>query len=131
MSTLPFTEKLIEETEDYIVVQRKFMSFLDENELTWHKDKEDREVNLLEGSGWYIQIDNNLPVTIKKDYVYKIPKETWHRIINKNKTNITLLVKKIKRKYNEDKRFNKRVETIHNRVFCSSSKINKITNKDK
>ena len=96
MSTLPFKEVFIEETEDYISVQRKFDSCLDENKLTWHRDKEDREVSLLEGLGWYIQIDNKLPQLMLKGSVFKIPKETWHRIINKNGTNLKINVRKFK-----------------------------------
>ena len=85
---LPFKEKIIEETETYILVQRDFMSTLIEEELNWHMDEEDREVFVVEGDGWYLQIENELPQLMQKESIFKIPKETWHRIINKNGTKL-------------------------------------------
>lgn len=93
---LPFKEKTIEETEKYILVQRDFMSSLNSEELNWHMDKEDREVFIVEGDGWYIQMENELPQMMQKDSIFKIPKETWHRIINKNGTNLIINVRKYK-----------------------------------
>ena len=93
---LPFKEKIIEETETYILVQRDFMSTLIEEELNWHMDEEDREVFVVEGDGWYLQIENELPQLMQKESIFKIPKETWHRIINKNGTKLIINVRKYK-----------------------------------
>ena len=93
---LPFTEKIIEETETYILVQRTFMSNLIEEELNWHMDEEDREVFVIEGDGWYLQIENELPQMMQKESLFKIPKEIWHRILNKNGTNLIINVRKYK-----------------------------------
>tara|TARA_B000000557_G_scaffold180990_1_gene147736 strand:- start:4003 stop:4287 length:285 start_codon:yes stop_codon:yes gene_type:complete len=93
---LPFTEKIIEETETYVLVQRSFMSNLIEEELNWHMDEEDREVFVVEGDGWYLQIENELPQMMQKESLFKIPKEIWHRIINKNGTNLIINVRKYK-----------------------------------
>ena len=100
---LPFREKIIEETETYILVQRDFMSTLIEEEstlieedLNWHMDEEDREVFVVKGDGWYLQIENELPQLMQKESILKIPKETWHRIINKNGTNLIINVRKYK-----------------------------------
>jgi len=93
---LPFTEKIIEETETYVLVQRSFMSSLIEEELNWHMDEEDREVFVVEGDGWYLQIENELPQMMQKESLFKIPKEIWHRIINKNGTNLIINVRKYK-----------------------------------
>ena len=93
---LPFKEKIIEETENYILVQRDFMSTLIEEELNWHMDEEDREVFVVEGDGWYLQIENELPQLMQKESIFKIPKETWHRIINKNGTKLIINVRKYK-----------------------------------
>ena len=49
---LPFKEKIVEETETYILIQRDFMSTLIEEELNWHMDEEDRDVFVVEGDGW-------------------------------------------------------------------------------
>ena len=93
---LPFREKIIEETETYILVQRDFMSTLIEEELNWHMDEEDRDVFVVEGDGWYLQIENELPQLMQKESIFKIPKETWHRIINKNGTKLIINVRKYK-----------------------------------
>ena len=93
---LPFKEKIIEETEAYVLVQRDFMSTLIEEELNWHMDEEDREVFVVEGDGWYLQIENELPQIMQKESIFKIPKETWHRIINKNGTKLIINVRKYK-----------------------------------
>lgn len=91
-----FKETIIEETSKYRLVQRNFCKELCEEELIWHRDKEDRDVCLIEGDGWYIQKDNELPQLMKKESIFKIPKETWHRIINKNGTNLIINVRKYK-----------------------------------
>ncbi len=93
---LPFKEKIIEETETYTLVQRNFMSTLIEEELNWHMDEEDRDVFVVEGDGWYLQIENELPRLMQKESIFKIPKETWHRIINKNGTKLVINVRKYK-----------------------------------
>jgi quercetin dioxygenase-like cupin family protein len=93
---LPFKEKIIEETETYTLVQRNFMSDLSNDELNWHMDKEDRDVFVVEGDGWYLQIENEIPRLMQKESIFKIPKETWHRIINKNGTKLIINVRKYK-----------------------------------
>lgn len=92
----PFKEKIIKESSEFVLVERTFSNDLSSEELTWHRDKEEREVILKKGTGWYIQFDNNLPVLMSSDNVYKISRYTWHRIINKNRTSLTIEVKKYK-----------------------------------
>ena len=91
-----FKEAVIEETSTYVTVQRSFDKTLCEEELIWHRDKEDRELYLVKGEGWYLQIDNKLPAPIEKKSIFKIPKETWHRIINKKGVELILNVRKYK-----------------------------------
>lgn len=93
---LPFKEKIIEETETYTLIQRDFMSTLIEEDLNWHMDEEDRDVFVVEGDGWYLQIENELPQLMQKESIFKIPKETWHRIINKDGVNLVINVRKYK-----------------------------------
>ena len=90
-----FEEKIIEETPTYTLVQRSFCEDSYDN-LEWHRDKEDREVMLIEGDGWYIQMENELPRLMQKESLFKIPKEIWHRIINKNGTKLIINVRKYK-----------------------------------
>jgi quercetin dioxygenase-like cupin family protein len=60
---------------------RKFSSNVDELDLVWHQDKEDRLVEVLEGEGWKFQRDNNVPVDMKIGDRIFIPEGEIHRII--------------------------------------------------
>ena len=42
--------------------ERVFSSDVSEDELKWHKDKENRLVEVLNDSDWYFQMDNKLPI---------------------------------------------------------------------
>ena len=75
---------------------REFSESVESEELVWHRDREDREIILKEGSGWYLQLDNKLPILMIKKCNYSIPKETWHRIISKNNTKLIIEVRKYK-----------------------------------
>ena len=58
---------------------RVFSSDIDEEDLVWHRDREDRLLQIVgEMSDWQIQLENQLPQNI--DGV-SIPKETYHRLI--------------------------------------------------
>jgi hypothetical protein len=71
----PFKEK---KTQSNISI-REFSRNVDSSELIWHKDKEDRIVEVLQNSNWVFQMDNELPKLLK-DKLF-IPKETYHRVI--------------------------------------------------
>ena len=61
-------------------------------ELVWHRDHNDRVVEVIEGEGWEIQFDNNLPQLLEVGKQYAIPANTYHRV----KRGTTDLVIKIK-----------------------------------
>ena len=92
----PYKEELIESNKEYTLVKRIFKENTTEEELIWHRDKEDRDICLIKGDGWYIQKDNELPQLMQEGSTFKIPKETWHRIINKNGNKLTIEVRKYK-----------------------------------
>jgi hypothetical protein len=71
---LPFKETKI--LEDFSI--RKFSGDIDPIELMWHRDLRNREVKIVSGKGWKIQLENKLPQDL--DSVI-IPKLTWHRVI--------------------------------------------------
>ena len=98
VNNLPYKEEVLEENENFILVKREFDSHLDSKDLVWHRDKEDREIKVISGVGWYLQIENELPVLFQQNISYKINKEIWHRIINKKSTNLILEIKKHKKK---------------------------------
>jgi quercetin dioxygenase-like cupin family protein len=63
------------------VVYRTFDQNIDELELVWHRDLEDRTVTVLEGNGWYFQLENELPVELTSGVTIFIPKMKYHRVI--------------------------------------------------
>ena len=60
---------------------RKFTLEVDSEELVWHRDEKDRHVTILEGEGWEFQLDNELPLELKKGDCIFIPNQAYHRII--------------------------------------------------
>lgn len=71
---------------------REFDGDIQSEELVWHRDKKNRLVEVIEGSGWKFQMDNELPIELEEGMVFEIPKEIYHRIVKGN----TKLVIKIK-----------------------------------
>jgi len=71
----PYTETQLEES----VVIRTFSSNIDEMELKWHWDEEDRIVEPLNENDWRFQFDNCLPERIYKPI--HIPAGVIHRVI--------------------------------------------------
>jgi hypothetical protein len=71
---------------------RKFSDNVENSELVWHRDKEDRIVKSVDDTDWMVQIDNQLPKSLTET-IY-IPKNTYHRLIKGN-GDLLLKVKKI------------------------------------
>ena len=84
----PYTD--IEVTDKYII--REFNENIDPTELLWHRDLKSRKLTVLEGKGWYLQKDNELPVEMIKGNTIYIDALKWHRVIKGN----TILKIKIK-----------------------------------
>jgi quercetin dioxygenase-like cupin family protein len=63
------------------LTERVFKENTDTHELVWHRDKQDREVTVLESDGWMFQMDNELPIVLNEGDVIQIPKNTYHRIM--------------------------------------------------
>lgn len=76
---LPFSEKQIKSN----IFERTFSKNLDEEDLKWHYDEEDRVVISLEETDWQIQFDNKLPQKFEGEFL--IPKGVYHRIIKGTK----------------------------------------------
>jgi hypothetical protein len=87
MKNFPF-EELIK--KDYVV--RTFLENVDDTELVWHRDREDRIVKSIGDTDWMVQLDNELPKPLTET-IY-IPKNTYHRVIKGN-GNLTVKVKKL------------------------------------
>jgi len=62
-------------------VARLFESTTDDAELGWHRDREDRIVEVVVANGWSFQRDDELPVLMQEGDVIGIPALEWHRVI--------------------------------------------------
>ena len=71
----PYTD--IEVTDQYII--REFNENIDPIELLWHRDDEDRTIEILEGINWMVQLDDQLPTSLSQCIF--IPRGIWHRTI--------------------------------------------------
>lgn len=74
----PYTD--LEITKEYIL--REFDDNIDPIELLWHRDDEDRLVEVVEpGQNWKIQFDNELPWDLEPEMSICILRHEWHRVI--------------------------------------------------
>jgi quercetin dioxygenase-like cupin family protein len=87
--TNPYTNTPITQTS----VIREFSSEVDPMELVWHQDEEDRTIEILEGEGWQLQRDNELPLVLQKGDIIFIPEYQIHRVIKGN-TNLKIQITK-------------------------------------
>jgi len=83
----PYTD--IEVTDKYII--REFNENIDPIELMWHRDNENRIVEIIGKTDWKIQLDNQLPTSINESI--SIPKHMYHRLI-KGTGNLKLKIHK-------------------------------------
>jgi quercetin dioxygenase-like cupin family protein len=87
--TNPYTNTPTTQTS----VIREFSSEVDPMELVWHQDEEDRTIEILEGEGWQLQRDNELPLALQKGDSIFIPMGQIHRVIKGN-NNLKLQITK-------------------------------------
>ena len=76
---------------------RVFLHGVDEKELVWHRDREDRRIYVIESSGWKFQFDDCLPFELNNGDEFEIPRMTYHRIL-KSKDCTSNLVLKIEKR---------------------------------
>jgi hypothetical protein len=69
--------KDLEVTDSYII--REFSENIDPIELLWHRDDENRTVEIIGETDWKLQLDNQLPTSINQPIF--IPKHEFHRVI--------------------------------------------------
>ncbi len=60
---------------------RVFRENVKEEDLIWHRDLKDRSVLVMEGNGWQLQKDNELPLDLLEGRSYSIDKMEYHRVI--------------------------------------------------
>lgn len=74
-----YLDTILEQNEQKKVFIRKFEN-INLNEMVWHRDKADRKVELLEGEV-FLYMDNQVPIKMQMNKIYKIPKETYHKAL--------------------------------------------------
>ena len=60
---------------------RTFDPTVEDAEYVWHRDFENREIEILEGEGWQFQLERCLPWLLKKGMVFDIKQHEYHRLI--------------------------------------------------
>ena len=73
----PYTQSKISKNK----FERIFREHTNDDELVWHRDRKNRTVKIIEGTGWKLQEDNKLPVEIKPGDVINIKAKEYHRVI--------------------------------------------------
>lgn len=80
----------LEENNNYII--RFFSKNINETQLEWHLDSEDRKIIPLNSNDWKFQFDNKLPKNLNESI--RLSKEKLHRIIKGNSDLYLLIYKK-------------------------------------
>jgi hypothetical protein len=76
MNDLPFNETLSNKKRIRI-----FNENVDDDELKWHRDRENRMVKVIQSNGWELQMDDELPKLMNNGDTFIIPEGVYHRII--------------------------------------------------
>jgi len=92
--TNPYTDKeIIQEGTNDTYVLRTFNANVSEDELIWHRDHNNRKIQVLSGESWKLQLDDELPKNIEVGKEYYIPKGNYHRLL-KGKGNLVIRFRK-------------------------------------
>jgi hypothetical protein len=74
---LPYAQDEISET----IKIRTFLETVEDSELKWHTDNEDRLIKPTHKTNWMVQLDNELPQKLSENHEILIPKGVYHRLI--------------------------------------------------
>lgn len=74
----PYQEQVLEEN----TFIREFSQDIDELDLIWHMDDEDRTIIAVEETDWLFQFDDELPLSLNSPIF--IPRHKIHRVIKGN-----------------------------------------------
>ena len=94
VKTKPYND--LEVTNEYII--REFDENIDPIELKWHRDNENRVVEIVGKTDWKLQLENQLPVSMNQSI--SIPKGEWHRVIKGNGKLTLKIIKEESTQYN-------------------------------
>ena len=72
----PYFETRIDNT-----IYRRFEGTVENTDLVWHRDANNRQIIVKESQGWQLQLDNELPQDLVEGNTYFIKAEQYHRLI--------------------------------------------------
>lgn len=91
---------------------REFSKDIDASELVWHRDRDDRYVRVVSGSGWKLQIENKLPKNLVSGRIYFIPKNTYHRVC-KGRDNLVVEIRETNQMKITKRQLRKVIQEMH------------------
>ena len=86
-NTRPFDESRLND-----IIIRRFLPTVDDADLKWHWDEQERIIEPLNQNDWLFQFDNGLPFPIKEKI--NIPAGVIHRVI-KGTTDLVIKIKMV------------------------------------
>ena len=72
----PYFETRIDNT-----IYRRFEGTVENTDLVWHRDANNRQIIVKESQGWQLQLDDELPQQLVEGNTYFIKAEQYHRLI--------------------------------------------------
>ena len=88
----PYKEKKLEDGS----IVRVFEESVRPSELVWHRDRQNRVVEVICGDGWRFQRDGSVPVQIGPGSLFEVNANEWHRII-KGKDDLIIKISESKK----------------------------------
>mgnify|MGYP003146204624 CR=1 FL=1 len=93
----PYNEKILNENTRL----RTFHANVSEDHLIWHRDRQNRIVEVIHGNGWLFQRDDSVPIVMSSGDLLEISANEWHRII-KGEGDLVLKIIEEKKDQNKD-----------------------------
>ena len=86
---------------------REFNPKIETDELVWHRDRENRTITVLEGKGWFFQMDNEIPKEMCAGDILEVKKMDYHRLYKSGTTPLKISIEekymKSFKQFNESK----------------------------
>ena len=93
----PYIEKLLNEDTRL----RLFPSKINEAALIWHRDRQDRLLEVIYSNGWMFQRDDSVPILMSPGDKIQIRANEWHRVI-KGEEELIVMINEKKKDQNKD-----------------------------
>lgn len=86
----PYTQEKLNNTTFIRTFDKDVLS----EELVWHRDRENRAVEVIQGEGWELQLEDRFPVELEVGKTYLIPAYTFHRV-KRGTSNLVLKIEEL------------------------------------